>query len=143
MTYHFTTAALLFFYNFNSHEYQKLSDFIPGATSKEKEYAQFMDITGKTDIIDGRVRLKITEELDETTYLDRVYLHIDGTRIIELDTLSNANKELLQYPDNKYLIMKEGDHYFLGFALPKLYDKIEFVAEGYYIEHYKDNTNII
>lgn len=39
-----------------------------------------MDITGKADIKNIRVKLKINEELGETTYLDRIYLRIDGYR---------------------------------------------------------------
>lgn len=97
--------------------------------------------------------LKIIEELDETTYLDRIYLRVDGNQIVELNIiktqtsilkplteqffLPEINKQLLRYSDNNYLILKEGDEYILEFTIPKYYHKIEFVAEGYYIEHYK------
>jgi len=123
-----------------------------GATSKEKEYTYYKDITRKTDIIDGKVMLKTTEELDETTYLDRIYLRVDDNQIVELNIiktqtsilkplteqffLSEINKQLLRYSDNNYLILKEGDEYILEFTIPKYYHKIEFVAKGYYIEHY-------
>ena len=94
--------------------------------------------------------LKISEELEETTYLDRIYLKINGDQIVELDTikppksilklpieqffLSEINKQLLRHSDNKYLILDTGDNYLLEFILPTSYNKIEFVSEGYYIE---------
>jgi hypothetical protein len=35
--------------------------------------------------------------------------------------------------------MKEGAEYYLEFIAPEgRYSKLEFVAEGYYIEHYKN-----
>ena len=39
--------------------------------------------------------------------------------------------------------MKQGDEYYLEFKIPTDYHKIEFAAEGYYIEHQKaqDLTN--
>ena len=97
--------------------------------------------------------LKITEELDEPTYLDRIYLRVDGNQIVELNIIKSQtsilnplteqfflpeiNKQLLRYSDNNYLILKEGDEYILEFTILKYFHKIEFVAEGYYIERYK------
>ena len=103
------------------------------------------------------VRLEITEGLDETTYLNRIYLRVDGSRIIELDGMkkltlimnpvnmfelitSCSNKQLLRHSDDNYLVLNQGDEYSLEFTVPAGYDKInklEFVAEGYYIEHYR------
>ena len=148
----YTPSSSPYLYIYENDGFKKLSDFIPGATALDKEYKQFIDITGKTDIMNGKAILKITEELDETTYIDRIYLRIDNHQIIEVDSIkptisilkiiteqflsSIINKQLLKHSDNKYLILKEGDEYFLEFTLPKVYDKIEFVAEGYYIEYY-------
>ncbi len=149
----YTPSASPFLYLFRDKEFRKLSDFIPGAIALDNKYTQLIDITRKIDIIDGKVMLKITEELDETTYLDHIYLRINDGQIVELDNIktqlsiskplteesftSLINRQLLRYSDDHYLILKEGDEYYLEFTLPKTYDKIEFVAEGYYIEHYK------
>jgi hypothetical protein len=149
-TYHFTTVASPYLYIYKNDKFIKLSDFIPGAISPDKEYTQFIDITGKTDVIDGKVVLKISEELEETTYLNRIYLRLNGDQIVELDTikpptsilkplieqffLPEINKQLLRHSDNKYLILDTGDNYLLEFILPTSYNKIEFAAEGYYIE---------
>ena len=107
-------------------------------------------ITNKIDIIDGKAILKITEELDETTYLDRIYLRINSEQIVEIGEIkyhtqqffiSQINRQLLKQSDNHYLILKEGDEYILEFNIPENYQKIEFVAEGYYIEHYKHKSD--
>ncbi|MCK4365364.1 MAG: DUF2341 domain-containing protein, partial [Thermoplasmatales archaeon] len=151
-TYSFTTAASPFLYVFERYRFIKLSDFLPEATDKEKEYIQHIDITDKTEITNGKIRLKITEELEETTYLDRIYLRINGEQIVEIDNikpktqqlkplaeqsfLSQTNKQLLKHSDNHYLILKEGDEYILEFVIPDNCHKIEFAAEGYYIEHH-------
>ena len=34
------------------------------------------------------------------------------------------------------------DEYYLGFIVPENYDKLEFVAEGYYIEHQETKHEI-
>jgi len=51
-----------------------------------------MEITYKCEVVNGMVRLEITEGLDETTYLDRMYLRVDDNQIIELDRISTTNK---------------------------------------------------
>ena len=134
----------------NDNEYHFVSDFIPGANSREKEFRQYIDITDKAEVVDSRIQLKITEELQETTYLDRLYLRVDGSRIIELDFIRKNDYKLfgeslfdkirLRHHDNIYLVMNEGDEYYLEFRVPTGCDKnskLEFIAEGYYIEHYK------
>jgi hypothetical protein len=146
----YTPSASPFLYLYKNNKFTKLSDFIPKATSKEKEYTQSIDITNKLEIIDGKVKLKITEELDETTYLDRIYLRIDVNQIIEPSNiksipflkslseqnyLSQINKQLLKYSDNNYLIMNKGNQYLLEFYISKNYYKIEFVSEGYFIKN--------
>jgi hypothetical protein len=150
-TYSFTTAASPFLYIYKNYEFTKLSDFLPKATSSDKEYTQFIDITNKVDVINGKLMLKITEELEEITYLDRIYLRIDNSEIIELNNMKWAdpiienstehitalqkNKQLLQSSDNNYLVMKKGDQYLLEFFISNNYSKIEFVSEGFFIEY--------
>jgi|GEM_PF-5356030 len=133
--YCFEDGSSPFLYTYQDGEYKKLSDFIAGATSKEKEYTSFTDVTG-TDIADGKVKLKITEELDETAYIDRVYLRVDGNETIELSSITDADIQLLRDSDNNYLVMEKGAEHYLEFPAPEQYEKLEFAAEGYYIEHH-------
>ncbi len=148
-TYHFTTSASPYIYGFYQDDYKFISDFIPDATSKEKEYTHILEITDQTDIVENKILLKITEELKETTYLDRIYLRLDKEEIIEIDDIKNIElfskekcKNLLNNSDDKYLILEKGDENYLEFILPdKNYEKIEFVSEGYYIKHENKELN--
>ncbi|MBU1051146.1 MAG: UbiA family prenyltransferase, partial [Nanoarchaeota archaeon] len=133
-------SASPYIYIFDGADYQYLSDFIPRATSKEKEYTSFVDIGG-TEIVDSKVKLKITEELDETTYLDRVYLRVDESEIIELGSISDADINLLRESDDEYLVMNEGAVHYLEFEVPDGFEKLEFGAEGYYIKHYRNRDS--
>ncbi|RLF77369.1 hypothetical protein DRN38_08425, partial [Thermococci archaeon] len=80
-----------YLYTMNKGIFKKLTDFIPGATSREKEYTQHIDITNKADIINNILKLKITEEINETTYLDRIYLKINGNKTVEINTISKPS----------------------------------------------------
>ncbi len=88
----------------------------------------------------------ILEEMNETSYIDRIYLRTDGDKTVEINVISkpsniyssnrilysNIIKQLLKESDDKYLLMNNGDEYQLEFIIPDNYHKIEFVAEGYY-----------
>ena len=139
-------SASPYLYAQNKGAFKKLTDFIPGATSKDREYTQYIDITKESEVADGILKLKIAEELNETAYLDRVYLRIDGQKIIDIGTIKDSGvfesliiRSLLKDSDNKYLITSKGDEYLLEFNIPHNFNKIEFVAEGYYIEHHGNN----
>ncbi len=125
-----------YIYTYKNGEFTFLSDFVGGATSKNKEYLDFTDIS-QTEIENGKVKLKITEELNETAYIDRIYLRVDGSETVELSSITDANISLLNESDDNYLVMEMGAEHYLEFPAPENYTKIEFAAEGYYIEHYK------
>jgi hypothetical protein len=129
------TGASPFVYIMKDGSFEKASDFVPGATAKEKEYTSYTDIT-KADIVDNKVTLKITEELDELAYIDKVFLRLDqdNNRIIELESVSYADKSLLTKSDDKYLAMPQGTEHILEFIVEENYKKLEFGAEAYYIE---------
>ncbi len=124
-----------YLYVYNGHKYDKLSDFTPGATSPSKEYLDFKDVS-HVNIEEGKIKLKITEELDETAYVDRIYILVDESKIINLSYI-NANKTLLEKSDDKYLVMNKGDEYYLEFESPGKYKSLKYAAEGYYIVHKK------
>ncbi|RLI68911.1 hypothetical protein DRO91_08370, partial [Candidatus Heimdallarchaeota archaeon] len=118
-------SASPYLYAQNKGAFKKLTDFIPGATSKDREYEQHIDITKESEVADRILKLKIAEELNETAYLDRVYLRIDGQKIIDIGTIKDSGvfesliiRSLLKDSDNSYLIMDRGDEYILEFSIP-------------------------
>ncbi|MFC1851086.1 fused MFS/spermidine synthase [candidate division CSSED10-310 bacterium] len=64
-----------YLYLFDNNKYIFHSDFLAGATSKQKEATSIIDITPSSHA-ERHLKLKISEELDETTYLDRIYLQV-------------------------------------------------------------------
>ncbi len=124
-----------FIYAHGNGSYHKVSDFIGGAVSPDLEYTSYTDISDFTEVSEGKAKVKITEEIDETSYIDRIYLWIDGNRTIEIGTITGADKELLLHSDDNYLVMEEGDVHYIEFNVPDTFERIEFVAEGYYISH--------
>ncbi|MDP2974020.1 MAG: hypothetical protein Q8N60_03135, partial [Candidatus Diapherotrites archaeon] len=130
------TGASPYIYILRGGEYFFVSDFIAGATAKEKEYTSFTNISS-TQVVEGKIKLKITEELDEVTYLDRIFLRVDrdNSKIIELGSASYADKSILAESDDRYLKIGQGAEYYLQFDAPLDYSTLEFGAEGYYIVH--------
>ncbi len=133
-----------YLYTYKQGKYRKLTDFLAGAVSKDKEKLDFVDIS-QTNIEEGKIKLKISEEIEETTFIDRIYLRSDNKGIIELSSISgDINSDLLKQSDNKYLVMKKGDEFFLEFKAPENYEKLEFAVEGYYtkeVEKYEQKIN--
>ena len=155
-----------FVYYIKDGSFTKLSDFIPEATSAEKEYTSFTKLPDSS-IIDNALNLKLTEELDETTYLNshHVILYDYPTeKESEFDLWFSLNFEKIndynykQTPlllpeyievsvinsDNDYLIMNKGFSKELSYDLPVIKDryarKAFFVAKGYYIQHSQPST---
>ena len=117
-----------FLYVYQNGAYAYLSDFLGGATAPERSRTDLIDLTGRVQAVNGQIKLKITEEMDETTYLDRVYLLVDGR------TISAENgPAALAKADGQYLVMQKGDEHYLAFAVPPDFHKIEFAAQGYYL----------
>ena len=100
-------------------------------------------------IVDEFLRKSIlTEELDEITYLDQIYIKVNQEHIISATITKSNNKLLPNYllynllikdSDDVYLPLKKGDEYYLTFLLPnnlKTIEKIEFISEGYYVEFF-------
>lgn len=124
-----------FLYTQKNTTFTKYSDFIAGATSPEKEYTSNTNITG-IDIVNDTITLKIKEELNETTYLNRIFLRVNNKDIIYPTMISTGNLSMITRSDTSYLILNKGDEAYLTFSLPyESITKIEFAAQGYYIKH--------
>ncbi len=83
---------------------------------------------GEVPVINGRVRLRISEEEDEISHVDALELLIAGHRV-------SSPLELLAEDDGTYLSMEKGDAHDLVFAvdLPDGLYSAEVMADGYYI----------
>ncbi|MCD6367888.1 MAG: DUF853 family protein [Candidatus Aenigmarchaeota archaeon] len=88
----------------------------------------------KVKITDGKIKAKITEEMNEVAYIDQIYLKAYGEVDEKLGLIwSSRELEKLKESDDNYLVLKKGDEVYLEFEAPtKEWNKINVVAEGYY-----------
>ena len=89
-----------FIYYYTGSEYQYLYDFFPGATSKNLEYASFTDITNKILTPNLTIKLKVTEQLSETAYLDSYKLQVYDYPSTKKDTFErwlNSSFEVVSF----------------------------------------------
>ena len=70
-----------------------------------------------------RVRIRLSEEKPETTYLDAVWLELDGQRVDPIEPMA---------PDGRYEVMQRGDAIDLEFPLHP-HTEARLVAVGYYV----------
>jgi len=96
------TGSCPFLYSWNGRQYIFDSDLVPGSVAKSLERKDY-DILDYLKSINGECRLKITEELHETSYIDEIKLlevaHPDGVKIIpdnegNIHTISNLQTPL-------------------------------------------------
>ena len=70
-----------------------------------------------------RVRIRLSEEKPETTYLDAVWLELDGERVDPMQPMAT---------DGRYVVLNRGDAIELEFPL-HAHSRARLVAVGYYV----------
>jgi hypothetical protein len=85
---------------------------------------------GSVPVIDGVITLKIAEEKSEITYIDELYLVVDGQRIPAQAAPDIAAK--VAAADHDYLILTADTSYEFRFAVPHA-DRVSLGASGFYV----------
>ncbi len=83
----------------------------------------------------GRLKIKISEEKQETSYLDQIILKIDG-QVYYPHRINGEIVSGLKSIDKNYIILKKGESIELEFLVPesvKDSSKIVLLTNGYYI----------
>lgn len=85
-------------------------------------------------IIDGKLRICIQEEKEETSFLDRIALKVNG-KFYEPQIKQAIHKTALAGIDNKYLNLTKGESLEIEFIIPTDIEvkTVELQASGYYI----------
>jgi serine/threonine protein kinase len=125
-------ACPFFYYKYNS-ELVFGGELIKNqnSISKEKLDVTYLD---KKYFNSDTLRLMITEEKDEISYLDNIFLIINDNVIVP-PIIDDSNKNtLLINEDKKYLIMNKGDDFELMFVLPDIdnFKSAKICSKGYY-----------
>ena len=127
-----------FIYSWNGSEYVFDNYIIHELDSRDKETIQERTLNNLS--LNGKIKAKITEEMNETAFIDQIYLKISKeNKTIKLKPIS-ATKDLylIQESDDNYLIMNYGDEIEIEFEnVPEFFkdaEEVKVVAEGYYIK---------
>jgi hypothetical protein len=115
-------------YAFNGKEYVRLTEVIQDVVGEENCQTTRHQIPVEY-IVDNKMKFRIQEEKEETSYLDRISLTVDGKEIAPIKT------ELIS-EDKNYLILEKGDFIDLEFDLSDYSSgdhEIIFECNGFYI----------
>jgi|GEM_PF-6880998 len=114
----------------NGNTRTEVSEILRNQLSKHLDIADEIDIP-VSELNTGVLEIMIDERKDEITYLDQVYLKING--LVIYPEKSNVTS-LIDETDEEYLIMKKGDSIRLKFTIPAgiKVKNAKIVAKGYY-----------
>ena len=120
-------------YIFNGNQYVRYTEILKDVVGYELKTTTLHSIPNKY-IFDGRIRLRIMEEKDERTYIDRLVLKVNGLYCLPSGTEKNKNN--LTAIDDRYSILNKGDHIDLEFIIPAKIEsttELKLEANGYYV----------
>lgn len=134
ITVNFNFGACPFFY------YQTESGDIYGGelirnqNSIEKDKIDHLRIEEKY-ISDNVLKLTISEEKEEESFLDNIYLKINDEVIIKVDSKDKNTYEKLANIDNNYLLIKQNEKVEVYFKIPMdiIINDLKLYSKGYYL----------
>jgi len=90
-------------------------------------------------IINNTLNIKVSEEKEETSYLDQVYILVNDTLKIFPLVKEDDTKKLLSKVDGQYFKMDKGESYDFYFLIPKnvVPLRAEIFSKGYYLSKHK------
>lgn len=113
-------------YVFDGDSYQRYSEILRnqrGATNNRGETTPLTAVS----IVDGAIHLRVVEEKAEITYLDALYLLVNGQPVYTTDSRLSA-------ADGEMIVLRQGDSLDLSFRVGDLLADalVSVVAAGYY-----------
>lgn len=124
-------AACPFVYLNQNIENKFQGEILRHLNKKSKEAWQRLKVFPE-NIENGKIKLTLSEEKEEETYLNSLYLKVDEKKILPLMIDNQINKIIKD--DNEYLTIKKGD--FLEFTFPcesSNPSNVYLYAKGFYI----------
>lgn len=120
-------------YTANGYAFTRRSEILRNLKGSSLEAAERTDLGGVT-AQEGAIRLQIREEKAEITYLDALYLEVNGRIVKPADSL-------LAEADGNYLVLRQGEVYEAQFdvsaiAAEKQPLKAVLVSTGYYLPEF-------
>jgi hypothetical protein len=119
-------------YVYNGHAFERRTEILRGVRGPEHEQTEISPL-GMVPVIDGIITLRIAEEKDEITYLDALYLIVNGA-VVRAEPASDASARIAE-TDQNYLIITRGESIEFRFQVPDARGQVPMtvVAAGYYL----------
>jgi hypothetical protein len=122
-------------YVYNGHSFEKRSEILRNVRGKQNEQTEISPI-GPVEVVDGFITLKIAEEKDEITFLDQVYIIVEG-----IEVRAQANPDIaarVAEKDQDYMSLTVGESREFRFRLPDSFAArqrvaVSVVAAGFYV----------
>jgi hypothetical protein len=121
-------------YAFNGRSFERRTEILRNVRGKHNEQMEVSHI-GTVEVVDGSVILKVAEEKAEVTFIDALYVVVDGVKVrAEADPRVTAK---VTEKDRDYLLVNSGESFTFRFRLPdslagrKQVD-VAIVVSGYY-----------
>jgi hypothetical protein len=109
-------------------------ELIRNQNSIEKDKIDHLRIEEKY-ISDNVLKLTISEEKEEESFLDNIYLKINDEVIIKVDSKDKNTYEKLANIDNNYLLIKQNEKVEVYFKIPMdiIINDLKLYSKGYYL----------
>ncbi len=125
-------------YVFDGHAFERRTEILRNLNGKNNEQTE-VTYLGLISPVEGAITLKIAEEKDEITFVDVLYLIIDGVPVYA--DAGPASAARLAHDDQDYLVIASGESYTFRFDLPgraagQSPVPVSVVVTGYYSASY-------
>jgi hypothetical protein len=136
ITFRMTDAngwACPWLYVSHNHTLERRTEILRNLRGKDQERTEITSISPVT-VVDGFIVVKVAEEKDEVTFIDALYLLIDGKAIHAEDNPGAASS--VAAVDGNYLVLHRDEAYELRFQAPASFaegDPVAVVVTGYYV----------
>jgi len=120
-------------YVFDGHNFQRRTEILRQLNSQANETTEITPL-GSLPVVDGSIVIKIAEEKAEVTYIDQLYLLIDGVPVPAAEADSAVAAQVAA-ADGNYLTLHEGEARQFRFPVSASanHASVSVVAVGYYI----------
>ncbi len=122
-------------YVYNGRNFERRTEFLRNIRGKQNEQTEVSQI-GPVAIIDNTITLKVTEEKDEVSFIDELYIIADGIKLYAKADPYVAEK--IARKDQDYLTISSGQSYEFAFNLPSSFAgrkqvDVVLVVSGFYV----------
>lgn len=134
ITVNFNFGACPYFYYQTADKVVYGGELIRNQNSIEKDKLDVLKID-ESYISEKQLKIIITEEKEEETFLDAIYLLINDEVICKVNSEDNNTNEKLLNVDNNYLILKKNDRVNVFFNIPENIKvrSLKLYSKGYYL----------